>query len=212
MRKAIVALAVLLSAPAALAQYARFSIGAEGAVPVGDLALGMGPGVGGTLGVELPLGDYTGLIAQGGFINFFGKEFTVSVLVGSSLSSTSVKTDPVGFMPVQVGLKYYFVKNQHGPYASFLTGVHMSLVDVPTFNPIGEPDGTKKELHTNFSAGVPIGWMVGKNWDIAARYQMIFAEQETVSFDATTLAVTTKTEAVINSYVGLRVAYVFGMP
>lgn len=212
MRIILAALALGIGFQATMAQYTRVSFGLEGAVPVGDLGLGMGPGVGGTLGVEAPLGDYTGFIAQGGYINFFGKEYTVSALVGNTMASSTVKTDPVGIMPVQVGVKYYFTKNQKGPYASLLTGVHMSLVDVPTYDPIGQPDGTKKELRTNFSVGIPFGWMAGMNWDIAARYQVFFAEQESVSFDATTLTAHTETETVVNGYVGLRVAYLFGKP
>ncbi|MBK8581031.1 MAG: hypothetical protein LKM36_08535 [Flavobacteriales bacterium] len=189
-----------------MAQENRFSLGAEVAFPMGDFGDAAGIGLGGTLGFELPVSDNLGLIAQAGYMSFAGKEFTVSV---GGFSATT-KTDATGIIPIQVGAKYYFTDNQEGFYAGLLTGVHMTSVKVPEYDAAGMQSGTKNETNSNFSLAPLVGFIIGENIDIAVRYQMIFAKQETVSFNPTTFAVVTESKTVTNSYLGLRIAYMFG--
>lgn len=212
MRKLTIGIAVLLLTSGAIAQNNRASIGAEFALPVGDLGLTSGFGFGGSLGYELPVGKYFDLVAQAGYINFLGKELTISTTILGTVVSSSTKTDPTGLIPVQVGFKYYFMDPQEGFYAGILTGAHMFIFDEPQFDLLGDPDGTKSKLKANFSLASNIGYVLARNLDIAVRYQMMFAKQDVVTFDPVTFAVTTKTQSVTNGYMGLRIAYMFGRP
>ena len=188
-----------------MAQENRFSLGAELGFPMGDFGDGVGIGIGGTLGFELPVGDNLGLMAQAGYMSFAGKDVSVTVL---GVTATS-KTDATGIIPIQVGAKYYVTDNQEGFYAGLLTGVHMTSVKVPEYNlTTGASTGTKTETNSNFSLAPLVGYIIGENIDIALRYQMIFAKQETAVVSG--LSVTTESKTVTNSYLGLRLAYMFG--
>lgn len=189
----------------AMAQENRFSAGLELGFPMGDFGDAQGIGFGVTLGYELPVGDKLGLMAQLGYLNFSAKDIDVM--------GVSVEGNSLGMIPIQVGAKYYFTDNQEGFYVGLLTGVHMAMVTVTETNVDASGNVTtedKTETNTNFSLAPEIGYIIGENIDISLRYQMIFAKQETVAFDPTTFAVTTESETVTNSYLGLRIAYMFG--
>ncbi|MBZ0205530.1 MAG: outer membrane beta-barrel protein [Flavobacteriales bacterium] len=205
MKKIALSVIALAIAGSMMAQENRFSLGAELGFPMGDFGDGVGIGIGGTLGFELPVGDNLGLMAQAGYMSFAGKDVSVTVL---GVTATS-KTDATGIIPIQVGAKYYVTDNQEGFYAGLLTGVHMTSVKVPEYNlTTGASTGTKTETNSNFSLAPLVGYIIGENIDIALRYQMIFAKQETAVVSG--LSVTTESKTVTNSYLGLRLAYMFG--
>ena len=206
MKKITLVIAAFAVAGSLMAQESRFSLGAEVAFPMGDFGKGTGIGIGGTLGFELPVSDKLGLMAQVGYISFAGKDFTVTTPFGS----VTTKSDATGIIPIQVGAKYYFTDNQEGAYLGVLTGVHMTSVKVPEYDALGNSTGTKTKTNSNFALAPLVGFLIGENIDISLRYQLIFAKQETVAFNPVTFAVTTDSKTVTNSYLGLRIAYMFG--
>ena len=195
MKKIILGLAAFAMAGSIMAQENRFSAGLELGLPMGDFGDAYGIGFGATLGFELPVGDNLGFMAQAGYISFSGKDIDVGPI--------TVETDAAGMIPVQVGLKYYFTDDQEGFYAGLLTGLHMQSVKTASVSLTGGVE-EKTELKSNFGVAPLVGYIIGENIDISLRYQMIFAE----GVEVTATGVEEKT--VTNSYLGLRVAYMFG--
>lgn len=195
MKKIILGLAAFAMAGGIIAQENRFSAGLELGLPMGDFGDAYGIGFGATLGFELPVGDNLGFMAQAGYISFSGKDIDVGPI--------TVETDAAGMIPVQVGLKYYFTDDQEGFYAGLLTGLHMQSVKTASVSLTGGVE-EKTELKSNFGVAPLVGYIIGENIDISLRYQMIFAE----GVEVTATGVEEKT--VTNSYLGLRVAYMFG--
>ncbi len=177
-----------------MAQENRFSAGLELGLPMGDFGDVYGIGFGATLGFELPVGDNLGFMAQAGYISFTGKDMSVGPV--------SVKADAAGMIPVQVGLKYYFTDNQEGFYAGLLTGLHMQ--SVKEVSVVGTSVEETSKMKSNFGVAPLVGYIIGENIDISLRYQMIFAK----GAKATSTGVEETT--VTNSYLGLRLAYMFG--
>ncbi len=171
------------------AQDNRASVGLEVALPMGDWADFVGVGFGATVGYEIPVGDNLGLMANAGFISFSAKDIEVS----TGLGTVTVEGKSSSAIPIQVGGKYYFSGQQEGAYLGLLTGMHL-------FSSDGESD-------SNFGIAPLLGYMVTENIDIGLRYQMLFAKQETVVVTGT--SVTTEEETVTNSYLGVRIAYMF---
>ena len=198
MKKITLALATFALAGGLVAQENRFSLGVELAVPVGDLGKAYSFGIGGTAGLELPFGDHIGVLVQAGYSSFMGKDITAY--------GVTVKNDARGMIPIQGGLKYYFSDNQEGFYAGLLAGVHMSTVKVAYYDPSTLSLQSKTETNTNFSLAPLVGFIIGENLDIALRYQLIFAKEP--EYNASTGAIEDKT--VSNSYLGVRLAYMFG--
>jgi Outer membrane protein beta-barrel domain len=83
-------------------------------------------------------------------------------------------------IPIQAFLKFYFGENQGGLYGQADVGVHNTSIDIEG------SDGT-----TNFSYAPGVGFHMAK-LDLGLRWQFISDEEAT------------------NSYLGLRIAYVFG--
>lgn len=190
----------LTIATGTMAQENRFSGGLELAFPMGDFGDASGIGFGVTLGYEIPVADKVGVMAQLGYINFSGKDVDVM--------GVTVEGNSMGSIPIQVGLKYYFTDNQEGFYAGLLTGVHMNMVKVPDIEVVNGTVtvGEKTETNTVFGVAPLIGMLVTENVDIALRYQLLFDSYEVVN-PVTGASVK---ESVTNSYLGLRIAYMFG--
>ncbi|HEX2617713.1 MAG TPA: outer membrane beta-barrel protein [Flavobacteriales bacterium] len=187
----ILAVAAIVGSGMAMAQENRFSLGAELALPMGDFGDAVGTGFGVTLGYEIPVGDNLGVMAQAGWMTFSGKDIDLGpfgTIEGPSFTA----------IPIQVGAKYYFTDNQEGFYAGLLTGVHL-------FTP-EEGDGT-----TDFGVAPLLGYIIGENIDISLRYQMLFHKEEIEVIDPFTGNVlASESESTTNSYLGLRIAYMFG--
>jgi len=198
MKKISITFAAVALAGSLMAQENRASVGLEVALPMGDWADFYGIGIGGTLGYEIPVSDNIGLMANLGYITFTGKTFESS----AGGVTVSVETEAQGYIPVQVGGKYYFSGSQEGAYLGLLTGLHMASVKTLELTSTGLEE--KSELKSNFSLAPLLGFMVTENIDLAVRYQMIFAKGTEVS---NTGAITETT--VTNSYLGLRAAYMF---
>lgn len=195
MKKFTLAVAAIAMAGSMMAQENRFSAGLELGLPMGDFGDVYGIGFGATLGFELPVGDNLGFMAQAGYISFSGKDLSVGPV--------TVKADAAGMIPVQVGLKYYFTDNQEGFYAGLLTGLHMQSVKTASVSSSGSVE-EKSEMKSNFGVAPLVGYIVGENIDLSLRYQMIFAKGSEVT------ATGVEEKTVTNSYLGLRVAYMFG--
>ena len=171
-----------LTAGTTMAQNGRFSLGAELAMPMGDFADVSGIGFGGTLRYEHPIGDAMGLGLTAGWMTFGGKD------EGPSMS----------MIPIQAFLKYYFGEQQNGFYGMVDLGVHMSSFtsdDVTWINPVTGQEEVLYEgetvSNTDLSYAPEIGYHMA-NLDLGLRYQII------------------ATEGSSTSYLGLRIAYVFG--
>lgn len=208
MKKLVSSLLAFILTGAVMAQKTRASIGFELGIPLGDFGEAVGVGVGGTLGIEVPIGSNTAFIFQAGYISFLGKTF--EMIDTTTLHKNSFTTDPTGSIPIQVGLKYYTQENQQGFYAGMLAGVHLFSVQVSELDDITYTIIEDTRTDTYFSAAPELGYILGSNFDIALRYQMVFAETQTVKYDAVTYAFSTETKSVMNSYLGLRLAYMFG--
>lgn len=191
-----------------MAQTNRISLGFETGVPIGDLGDAVGVGLGGTLGFEAPVGDRTALMFQGGFISFMGISY--ETIDWATLQKVKATSDPTSSVPLQVGFKYYFTENQYGPYAGLLAGIHLFSVKTAELDPVTYNVVYNTDMDTYFSAAPEVGYILGSNFDIAVRYQMLFAQQQTYAFDPVTYAFSTSSESVVNSYVGVRLAYMFG--
>ncbi|HKR03681.1 MAG TPA: outer membrane beta-barrel protein [Bacteroidia bacterium] len=192
---------IVLAAGTTMAQNGRFSVGAELGLPLGTFGDGSGIGFGGTLRYELPLGDKMGLTGTAGYMVFSGKEFTISG--GGVIPDQTVKGNSSGIIPIQVGFKYYFNEAQDGFYAMAEVGVHMAMVKVATYDSNGLPTGTETESSTNLSYAPGLGYHLA-NLDFGLRFQL-FTQKHTEETIVGPISATTT-----SSYIGLRVAYVFG--
>lgn len=177
-----------------MAQESRFSANAELGLPMGDFGDAVGVGFGVTLGYEIPVGDNLGVFAQAGWMTFSAKDITIDL---GPFGSTTVEGVSLTAIPIQVGAKYYFTENQEGFYAGALTGVHL-------FSSEGS-DGT-----TDFGVAPLVGYMVGENIDISVRYQLLFHSEDVTTVNPVTFTTTTTSESTTNSYLGLRIGYMFG--
>lgn len=198
MKKYVLSFAAVALAGSMMAQENRASAGLELGLPMGDWADFYGIGFGVTLGYEMPVGDNLGLMAQLGYITFTGKTIESS----AAGITVSVETDAQGYIPIQVGGKYYFSENQEGAYLGVLTGLHMASVKTVELTSSGLEE--KSELKSNFGVAPLLGFMVTENIDLGLRYQMIFAKGSEVSSTGVVEETT-----VTNSYLGLRAAFMF---
>ncbi len=193
----------LMATTVGMAQESRLSGGLELAFPMGDYGKAAGIGFGVSLGYEIPVNDNIGMVYHLGYINFSGKDVEIANAAGQI---TKTKGSSQGVIPIQAGLKYYFTDNQEGAYAGLLLGMHMAFVKVPEVDAVTFAITEKTETQVNFSLAPMLGYMVTENVDVSLRYQMIFSSTEEV--DMVTFETNKKT--VNNSYLGLRIAYMFG--
>lgn len=163
------------------AQNGRFSIGAELALPMGDFGDGAGIGFGGSVGYEHPIGDMMGLGLRAGYLSFSGKD-------GGPSSS---------MIPAQAFFKYYFGEQQNGFYAMANLGIHNFKVKIPEYTYTDPFTGQTITLgggsasSTDLSYAPEIGYHLA-NLDLGLRYQIISSDGGSTS------------------YLGARIAYVFG--
>jgi hypothetical protein len=175
--------AAMLLAFGSYAQSGRFSVGAEVGLPMGDFGDASGIGIGGTIGYEYPLTDNIALYARAGYITFSGKD--------QESFGVTVEGASTGMIPVQVGIKYYLNEVMEGFYIDAEVGVHNMRVKTPEFEILGVTYGGDTESETKLSYAPSIGYHLA-NIDISIRYQIVSTEGSTTS------------------YIGARLAYVFG--
>lgn len=180
------------------AQTGRFSLGAELGIPMGDLGDAVSIGFGATVRYEHPIGENIGLSLTTGFLTFGGKTTDIDLGGGTVISYSG---PAIGMLPIQAGFKYYFTEQQLGFYAMAEVGVHMTTIAAVSYAGYAGESASSTDL----SYAPEIGYCL-ENFDFGLRYQMISASNDVVDFN--TGAVTTETTT--NSYLGLRIAYVFG--
>lgn len=201
---------IALTAGTTMAQNGRFSVGAELGLPMGSFGDGAGIGFGGTLRYEFPLGDKMGLSGTAGYMIFSGKDITVSG--GGIIPDQTFKGSSMGMIPIQAGFKYYFMEAQDGFYAMAELGVHIGMVSGSDYtDPItGITVEGESSSSTNLSYAPSIGYHLA-NLDFGLRYQLFSQKSESVTYDPLTGFPTgTESTTSTGSYIGLRVAYVFG--
>jgi len=188
------------------AQNGRLSLGVELAMPIGDFADQSNMGVGGSLRYEHPLGDNFAFTGTAGVISFGGDEVSSGV---PNILEYKIKTTSL-MIPVQVGLKYYGTVME-GFYGQVEAGVHISSFKTKTdFTINGSTSSSDNtDSQTNFSLAPGIGYHLA-NFDIGVRYQMIFVKATTTSVNPLTQQSLTTESNTTFSYLGLRLAYVFG--
>ena len=141
-----------------------------------------------SLGAELgmPMGDF-GDAASTGFGGSLRYEHPMGDNIGLGLTAGYLmfggkdEGPDWTMIPVQAFLKYYFMEQQSGFYGAAHIGIHSWSVDYE----FGEASGS------DLSYAPEVGYHLA-NIDIGLRYQMIASEGSTLS------------------YLGLRLAYVFG--
>lgn len=199
-------LCIVLLSLGARAQNGRISLGAEIAMPMGDFGDLANVGFGGSLRYEHPLGDNFSFTGTAGVISFGGDEVISGVpnIAEYKYTTTSV------MIPIQVGLKYYGTVME-GFYGHVEAGVHINefttKVEYTLNGSTTSSDNTDSQ--TNFSLAPGIGYHLA-NLDFGVRYQMIFVSATVTSVDPVTHQQTTTESNTTYSYIGLRIAYVFG--
>jgi len=165
----------------------RFSVGAELGLPMGDFGDAANMGFGGSLRYEMPMGDNLGLTATAGYLMFSGKD--------QDFGGITIKGGDWSMIPIQVGAKYYFQEQQDGFYGMVELGVHSTKYTIPsyttTFYGVSVTVPEVSASSTDLSYAPEIGYHLA-NIDLGLRYQMVATEGSTTS------------------YLGLRLAYVFG--
>ncbi len=167
----------------------RLSVGAELGLPMGTFGDVASIGFGASARYEMPMGDNLGLMGTVGFLSFSGKDITVGTVTVKGNSQTMI--------PIQVGAKYYFTEQQNGMYGAFELGIHMSSYTTPAYAGYtiagvtygAYPETTTTASNLSFAPGV--GYHLD-NIDLGLRYQIISATGGS------------------SSYLGVRIAYVFG--
>lgn len=173
------------------AQNGRFSLGPEIGFPMGDFGDDYGPAYGLSFGYEHPIGDQMGLTFRTGYL--------LSVASGSDFGTDEVGA--IGMLPLQAGLKYYFMEQQDGFYAMANIGLHLTAV--------ASSGALESNSATSFSYAPEIGYHLNR-WDFGLRYQMFEYPSYDVTYDPLTLTYSYNEATSTQSYIGLRIAYVFG--
>ena len=170
------------------AQSGRFSLGLDLGFPMGDFGKLYDLGVGPTFRYEHPVGDNIGLSITTGILIF----------AGGSSDEDGFVTDvsAVSMIPVQLGFKYYFTEQQLGFYGMAEVGIHSSTY--------ASTDLYESRSSTDLSYAPQIGYCLNR-WDFGLRYQMISSSQDVPDGSG---GVTSETST--SSFLGLRVAFVFG--
>lgn len=175
MKKLTLSIAALALAGGLAAQSPQLSFGIDAGIPLGDDADLYSLSVGPAVGFELPLGNKLGLTAQLAYqIALVKSEFD-----GFSFS----------LLPIQAGLKYYFMESQEGFYGHAQLGVH-------SVNSKFEFFGVSiSDTQTDLSWAIGAGYQMEK-LDIGLRYNVITNGGD--GFENT-------------SYIGIRIAYLLSL-
>ncbi|MEP6610612.1 MAG: hypothetical protein ABJA76_01960 [Mucilaginibacter sp.] len=166
MKKILLALFVLgVTACSSFAQTksddaAKFSIGLDAGLPIGDASNVYSFAIGGSLKYDMPIGSGAFVNLSAGYESFMVK----SALKNAGFPSSS------GFVPIKVGLKYYF--DGQGFYGEGQLGVAFST----------ESGGGKA-----FAYAPGIGYTLDGGFDVGVRYEA-WSNNGTVSQIALRLA------------------------
>jgi len=153
-----------------------------------------------SLGAELalPMGDFADFssIGFGGSLRYeypvsdnIGLTGTVGYLIFGGKAEGDFDGIDYSMIPIQIGGKYYFTENQNGMYFGVEVGVHSLKAEYT--EDFGGSEISVSTTSTELSYAPALGYHLA-NVDIGLRYQMIATEGESTS------------------YLGIRLAYVFG--
>ena len=120
----------------------KFSIGVEGALPIGDFGDVYSFGIGGSLQGEYKVAPELGLTLNAGYINYSVKD-----------KFKGFGSESFGLIPVMAGIRYYF--GEQKVYASAQLGAAFS---------------TEKDGQTSFAYTPGIGYYFSPNFDAQLKY------------------------------------------
>jgi hypothetical protein len=130
----------------------RLGIGVEGGIPTGSANNYSGFDLGGTARLQYGIDKNVALMLTSGYYNFFGKNYTVPVVVGTTVTTTTQKAPNSGLVPVKVGAKVFF----NSPiYVSGEAGAGFE---------------TSSGGSTRLLLSPGLGW-ANHSWDVGARYE-----------------------------------------
>ena len=182
MTKLVTIVSALALCTTAMAQDKQLSLGLDLSLPMGDFGDAYSLGVGPAAGFELPVGDNIGITAQ----------LSYQILLVKSDLSDFIKS--ASMVPIQAGVKYYFMDQQEGFYGHGQVGVHMASVKTEDFTFLGVTVPGETTSSTNFSWAIGAGYQMEK-FDIGLRYNSISPDSDAP--DGTNSS----------TYIGLRVGY-----
>ncbi len=81
----------------------KFSVGLELGIPTGDARNAYSIGFGGSGKIEIPVAPQTFFTATAGYTSFYLNENIRNVY-----RAVGISVEPTGFVPLKVGVKYYF--------------------------------------------------------------------------------------------------------
>ena len=165
------------------------SVGLEAGLPLGDFGKGSSFGIGGSVKAGLPIFDGGAVTLSAGYMSFMAK--TVS----------GVKGNATGIIPIKAGLRF---RISEGFYGEPQLGVSMVNAKYLSVDQNGNPT-TVSANKSYFTYAAGVGYMM-KQIDIGVRYEAFSQKVAAIdqNFNLTTKSVAT-------GFVGLRIAYNFGL-
>jgi hypothetical protein len=189
------------------AQNGRVSLGAELALPSGDFGESAGMGFGGSLRYEHPMGDNLGLMLTVGYL-MFGSETVESGVPGLAYYKYEYTSSMI---PIMAGAKYYFSDQQEGFYGKVQLGITMLSTKSEVTIDFGGSSESSSDTQSNsaFTWSPGIGYCIG-NIDIGFGYYAFSYTAESSYTDPFTGLTITSEATASGSWMGLRLAYMFG--
>lgn len=185
MKKLTLSIAAIAIAGSMTAQSNQVSLALDLGLPLGDFGDFASLIVGPSVGFELPVGDNLGITAQLGY-----------QIVTLKDDNPFIKS--YSMIPIQAGLKYYFMDQQEGFYGHGQVGVHSTTITTEDFTILGVTVPGTSDSSTNLSWAIGAGYQLEK-LDIGIRYNSIMPDGDAP--DGTSSS----------SYIGLRIGYLLNL-
>lgn len=130
----------------------RLGIGVEGGLPTGDIHNSSGWDLGGTARLQYGVDKNVAVMLTSGYYNFFGKDYTTTIVTGTGVTTITAKAPNFGVIPVKAGAKVFF----NSPiYVSGEAGAGFE---------------TSSGGSTRLILSPGLGW-ANHSWDVGARYE-----------------------------------------
>jgi len=183
MKKHLLSLAAIIGLSlSSFAQMGPVSLGLEVALPMGDFADGYSLGFGASAGYEHPVGDNIGITAQIGYI------------ILSPADGFKDIVDKASMMPIQAGLKYYFMEQNNGFYGHAQIGIHNVSITTKEYENSGNTFPSASDSDSQLSFAIGAGYVVNSKIDVGVRLNVITADSEIEGAES-------------SNYLGFRIAY-----
>lgn len=138
-----------------------FSIGADAAIPTGNLRISSDLVLGGTARFQYGLTNNLAITLTSGADHFLSKD----------IPGTNQKYDSFGVIPIKAGLKEFFVPNVY-------IGVEAGIAIEETDSGVG---------NTKFLVSSGLGW-ANRKWDVGVRYDNMSGQHDPYGFVALRVA------------------------